>query len=258
MSINVNVKLALGDLLEGLSSSHVWAMLGWMEIRQRYRRSLLGPFWLTISTGAMIACIGFLYGRLFGQQLDVYFPYLAVSLVVWQTLAGMMNDSCQAFISAEGFIKQVKMPLSVHVYRVVWRNLIIFLHNLVIVVVVLLFFPPTPSWHLLMAPLGLIFLAINGVWFGTVLGLLCARFRDIPQIVASLVQVAFFVTPVMWDAAMLGKYRWAADLNPLFHLLELVRAPLLGRGVAPLSLAAVSTITLAPLSCAPLRNVIPS
>jgi ABC-type polysaccharide/polyol phosphate export permease len=224
----------LKDLKDGIGAIYVWPMLGWQEIKQRYRRSALGPFWLTLSTGTMVACMGPLYGRLLGQDMASYFPYLGVGLIVWFLIANLINESCSAFISAAGYIHQLKLPLTVHVMRVVYRNLIVFAHNLVIVALILLFYRSNVGWSVLLAPLAVLLVAINGVWVGILLGMLCARFRDVPQVVASLMQVAFFLTPIMWKSEMLGKYRWAADFNPLTHYLEIVRAPLVS-GMANLS-----------------------
>lgn len=238
-----NLSLALQDLKSGVGSIYIWPMLGWQEIRQRYRRSLLGPFWLTLSTGVLVGAMGPLYGRLFGQDISAYFPYLAISLVTWLLISTMVNELCLAFIAAEGFIKQIKLPLTIHVLRVVWKNLIIFAHNLVIVVLVLFFFPPPLSLHLLLFPVALLFIVVNALWVGILLGLLCARFRDIPQIIASLMQVALFLTPVMWKAEMLGRNIFAAKLNPLFHFLEIVRQPLLGGAIPTLSWLVVIAIT---------------
>jgi lipopolysaccharide transport system permease protein len=223
-----SLALALLDLRDGVIGARVWQMLAWYEIRQRYRRSALGPFWLTISMGALVACMGPLYGRLFGQAIASYFPYLAIGFIVWQLLASLINESGQVFIAAESYIKQIRMPLSAHVMRMIWRNVIIFLHNFAIAVLVLIFFPPAKPWVLLLALPGLFFILLNGVWIGILVGLISARFRDIPPIVSSIVQLAFFLTPVMWKKEMLGRREWAADSNPLFHLIEVVRAPLLG------------------------------
>jgi ABC-type polysaccharide/polyol phosphate export permease len=223
-----NFRRAVDDIREGVKSTHVWPMLGWLEIKQRYRRSVLGPFWLTLSTAGLVLGMGPLYARLFNQDTSSYFQFLAVSFVVWQFIAGLITDSCQAFIAAEGYIKQIKLPLSVHVLRVVWKNLIIFAHNFIIVVLVLLYLQPPIGWHYLLAPLGVLILAINGVWLGLLLGLFCARFRDIPPIITSLIQVALFLTPIMWKPEMLGRLQWTVNLNPLYHYLEVVRAPLLG------------------------------
>jgi ABC-type polysaccharide/polyol phosphate export permease len=239
-----NLSLALLDLREGLALVHVWPMLAWQEIKQRYRRSKLGPFWLTISTGAMIAGMGPLYGKLFGQDITSYVAHLGVSLVTWLFLSNLINESCLSFIAAESYIKQIKLPLSLHVLRTVWRNVIVFAHNLPILLVVYLFAPPSSLGYLLLAPLGLVLIAVNGLWLGLFLGMLCARFRDIPPIVASVVQIVFFLTPVMWQVEMLGGYRWLADLNPLFHFLQVVREPLLGRSPALLHWAATLAVTV--------------
>jgi ABC-type polysaccharide/polyol phosphate export permease len=236
--------LALKDIKDGLLSTHVWPMLAWQEIRQRYRRSVLGPFWLTISTGAMVGAMGPLYGRLLNQPIGDYFAYLAIGFVVWLLISNLILESCQVFINAEGFIKQIKLPYTMHIARLVWKNLIIFGHNLVIVAIVLFFYKPNWNWHVVLMPVGVLMIALNGIWFGLLLGLLCARFRDIPQIMASLVQVAFFLTPVMWPSNMLGKYEWTVIFNPLFHFLEIVRAPLLGRSISTDTLIAVGLITV--------------
>jgi len=238
------IRAALNDLKEGICSIYVWPMLGWLEIKQRYRRSVLGPFWLTISTGVMIGGMGPLYGRLLDQDTSAYFPYLAVSFVVWMLLANLITDACTAFISAEGFIKQIKLPFTVYILRVVWKNLIIFGHNLLIVIVVLVFFRPSLGWYLLLVPLSVMLISINGIWIGILLGLLCARFRDIPLIIGSLVQIAFFLTPVMWKATMLGQHQWAANFNPLFHFLEIVRAPLMNSDPALVSWLVAIGITV--------------
>jgi ABC-type polysaccharide/polyol phosphate export permease len=236
--------LALKDIREGLLSVHVWPMLGWQEIKQRYRRSVLGPFWLTISTGIMIAGMGPLYGRLLNQPVGDYFAYLATGMVVWILISNLITDSCLVFVNAEGFIKQIRLPFTIHIARLVWKNLIIFAHNMVIVFIVLVFYQPNWTWHLLLAPVGVLLIALNGIWLGLLLGLLCARFRDIPQIVASLVQVAFFLTPIMWKSSMLGRYEWAATFNPLTHFLEIVRAPLLGNAIPLSTCVAVIAITV--------------
>lgn len=239
-----NLSLAIKDFKDGVVGVHIWSTLGWQEIRLRYRRSLLGPFWLTLSTGALIAGMGPLYGILFGQSLATYFPYLAISFITWTLIASLINECSNAFIAAEGYIKQIKLPLTLHILRVVWKNVLVFAHNAVIIAVVLIFYPPEVGWHLFQAPLGVLMIAVNGVWLGLLLGLLCARFRDIPLIIASVVQVGFFLTPVMWKAGTLGSLGWAAQINPLFHFLEIVRTPLLGSSASLRSWIAVLLVTV--------------
>lgn len=241
---------AVQDLRVGSLSFHVWPTLAWTEIRQRYRRSMLGPFWLTVSIGVMIAGMGPLYSRLFGQATSTYFPHLAVSLVVWLLLASLINEGCVCFTGAEGLIKEGRMPLTVHVLRVVWKNLIIFAHHCLILVIVFCFYPPPITWALLLVPLAIVAIGINAVWVSLFLGMLCARFRDIPLIIQSIVQVMFFLTPVLWQPKFLGRHAWAAQWNPLNHLLEIVRVPLLDGRVAAHSWAAVLGMLLIGFSFA--------
>ena len=221
--------LALRDVVEGAGAFRLWRMLGWQDIRQRYRRSVLGPFWLTLSMGAMVGGLGLLYAGLFRMDVAGYLPFLASGFIVWGLVSGLITDGCDAFTSAESMIKQGGTPLSVHVYRVVWRNLAIFAHNVVIYVVVVAVFLIQPGWAGLLALPGLVLLCLNGVWMGLLLGLVSARFRDVPQIVASIVQLSFFITPIIWKPELMPDRALIVDLNPFFHLLEVVRAPSLGQ-----------------------------
>jgi ABC-2 type transport system permease protein/lipopolysaccharide transport system permease protein len=220
---------AFRDLAEGASRYPLWSTLALLDIRQRYRRSAIGPFWITISMGAMIAGLGFLYAGLFQQRTDSYLPYLAAGLVVWGLISALVVDSCATFIGSEGSIKQIKAPLSVYVYRVVWRNLIVFAHYVWIYVILVLAYSVPVGMVTFFALPGMLILVLNGVWVAMLLGLLCARFRDVPQLVANLVQVVFFVTPIMWSAEQLSDRAVFADINPFYHLIAIVRAPLLGQ-----------------------------
>jgi ABC-type polysaccharide/polyol phosphate export permease len=192
----------------------------------------------------MIGGIGLLYGRLFNQPVGDYLSYLTVGFVVWMLIASLINESCLVFISAEGFIKQIPLPYTVHIARLIWKNLIIFGHNFLIVAIVLLFSRPSWDWQVLLVPIGLLVITANGIWLGILLGLVCARFRDIPQVIASFVQVAFFLTPVMWKPSMLGRHEWTVMWNPLFPFLEIVRAPLIGEAVRPAVWGAAILITV--------------
>jgi len=240
-----NIRLAAEDIRDGVASIHIWPMLGWQEIRQRYRRSTLGPFWLTISTGTLLTAMGPLYGKLFNQNVSGYFLYLSVGYILWQLIGQLINDGCNAFISSQSYITQVRLPLSVHVLRGVWRNMIIFFHNLLYIALVLLYIRPHLGWQVLLFPIALLLIAANGVWIGLTLGLICARFRDMPQIVGSLVTVAFFLTPVMWQRHMLGRHAWAVNLNPFYHFLEIARSPLIGTETSGTSWACAAGITVA-------------
>ncbi len=225
--------LALADLAEGLSRWRLWGLMGWQDIRTRYRRSMLGPFWLTLSMAILVGTLGFLYGALFRIAIADYLPFLTLGFITWGLLSGIATEGCSALILAETYIKQMKLPFSLHVYRMVWRNLIIFAHNLVVYVGVAVIFGIWPGAAALLVLPGLALIVLNAVWVGLAFGMVCARFRDVPPIVASLMQVAFFLTPILWKPELLGNRIGLVHVNPFYHFVELIRAPLLGDVPAP-------------------------
>lgn len=235
--------LALVDIVRGAHAFHLWGLLGWQDIRRRYRRSRLGPLWLTISMGILVAVLGMLYGALWDVEISDYAPFLALGFIVWGLISAMVVEGCSAFIGSANIIKQVSLPLSVHVYRIVWRNLIILFHNAAIFVVVAIMFSVWPGWAGILALPGLMLLCLNGAWMGLLTGLVSARYRDVPPIVNSIMRVAVFVTPVIWMPELLPQRTALLDFNPFFHLLELVRAPLLGQVPAAASWLAVAGMT---------------
>lgn len=241
------LRAALQDLHDGCNSYHVWGLLGWQDIRQRYRRSVIGPLWLTISTALMVSVMGYLYSGLFNQPANIYVPFIAAGFVVWGYISTVLNEACSVFISSEQIIKQIRAPLTLHVCRMAWRNLLIFFHNALILGVVYIVFAREYHWNVLLLPLAVLLIAVNTVWVGLVLGILCTRFRDIAPIVANVVQIAFFVTPIMWLPELLeGRgLRWVADANPIYHFIEIVRAPILGVAIPPASWVVTLAVTAA-------------
>ena len=239
------VALVIADLVDGLRRNWLWATLAQQDIKLRYRGSVLGPFWQTLTTVVMIAGMGIIYSKLFHTELKDYLPMLTVGLIFWMFIAGMITEACGTFTAVQGIIQQVKLPFSLHVYRLVYRNLLTLGHNFVIIPIVLFIFPhPIAPWRLLELLPGLALILLNGIWISILLGMVSARFRDVPPIVASIIQVVFFMTPVMWPVEALGENAWWAQLNPLFAMLDVMRSPLLGMANAPLSWTILIVMTV--------------
>lgn len=216
------------DLLVGLSRYRLAWALARGDILHRYRGSVLGPWWLTLSTTVMLVSLGFLYARLFQIDIAIYLPWLAVSLIIWAMVSQMITDACTAITSAEGVVRQMPLPYSVHAMRVVFRNAMVAAHNLPLIILVFAIFGSWPGWNVLWALPGFLLLGINGFWASLLLGMLCARFRDIPPIVGSVVQIAFFVTPVIWKPQLIGHWQPWLPLNPFFAIMETMRGPIMG------------------------------
>lgn len=242
------VALALADLREGFARLRLARELAWLDLRNRYRGSVLGPFWVTLSTAAMLVGLGLLYSRLFGLSLAEYLPHLAVSLVVWNVLNGLVTDACASLTSAEGVVRQMRVPYTVHALRCVFRNAMTAAHNLPLVFVVFLATGHMPGAEALGALAGLALFAVNAFAAALFLGPLCARFRDIGPIMANVMQLAFFLTPVIWKPQLLGEGAAWLPLNPFYTLLETVRGPLVEGGAGATVWAAAVLYTA--LACA--------
>jgi len=224
-------RLATQDVIDGFVLWRLCWALGVADVRLRYRGSVLGPFWLTLSTAVMIGAMGFLYADLFHTNIHTYLPYLGVSLILWNFLGSMVLDAGSCFTGADGLIKGTRMPFTVHALRSVVRDGIVFGHNIIVIFLLFIFFSVHVSFYCLLAIPGLLLWLIDGFALAFMFGAFCARYRDVPQIIGSLMQIAFFVTPVMWNASVLAGHPRAEliiRLNPFYYLLEIVRGPLIG------------------------------
>jgi len=223
--------MALADIRQTVQLWPLVWTLSVLDIRLRYRGSILGPFWLTLSTSVMIGALGFLYSRLFHTDIQTYLPFLSLSLVLWQFLSTLTSEGCTCFTSSESMIRAMRMPLSLHAARVVVRNILVLAHNVIVIVAVFLIMGTVPGAYSFTIVPAFALWVVDAVAISLFLGVLCARFRDIPPIVASIMQIAFFVSPVIWNPAILAHRGIGTVLvkwNPFYALLEIVRGPLLG------------------------------
>ena len=224
---------AIADLAEGFAKYEVWTRFAFHEIRQRFRRSVLGPFWLTLSMGIMVGALGLVFSTLFQQDVQHTLPYIATGLIFWGLLTSCITEGTTVFIGNESYLRNVPLPVSLHLYRMLARNLIIWSFNMAIYLAVLVFFRILPGWPILLFFPGFVLFVVNASWIAMASAILSTRYRDIPQVIANLVQVVFFVTPVFWSVSTLPHRPAFVLLNPFYHLLEIVRGPLLGE-VPPL------------------------
>lgn len=205
--------------------------MGWQDVRQAYRRSAIGPFWITGGMAVQIGAMGMVFALIFKTPMQEYLPFLATSIILWGYLAGVINDGCLSFINAESIIKQLRIPMYVHVVRTVWKQLATLAHNFAILPFVFLVVWKGVSWSAFAFLPGLLLLTINVAWIAFLLAMLSARFRDIPQVVTSVMTILYFVSPVMWQPSLIPPE--AAHIllgfNPMYHLLQIVRLPILGQ-----------------------------
>ena len=243
------------DIVEGFKQRELWGHLGWQDIKQRYRRSVIGPLWITLSMAITAIGLGLLYSQLFQAHIQTFLPYITVGFIVWNFMSGCLLEGTDTFIGNEGLIKHLPAPLTVYALRTVWRLTLMFAHNLVVYVIVAAIFwsdlsgsyqitpntgavQPGISWSILLAIPAFVLVAVNGGWVAILFGIISTRYRDIPPVINSLVSLIFFMTPIVWTTDFLhvsqvggGDSSWRiliAELNPLYHYVQILRAPLIG------------------------------
>jgi ABC-2 type transport system permease protein len=237
---------AFDDLRGGWRQRALWGYLGWQDIKQRYRRSVLGPLWISITMGVIATAMGILYGALFHEPIQTFLPYVATGLLIWNFVSGCILEGSEVFIANEGLIRFLPAPLTLHVYRLVWRQTLFFLHNLIIWALLMIIFQQPVHWSSLLAIPAFLVVALNGAWIAVLAGIVATRFRDIPPIIASLTQLLFFMTPIVWSYERLASNPLAAyiELNPVLHFVEILREPLLGQEIVARHWIVVGVITV--------------
>lgn len=233
------------DVLDAVKKWPIWTYMAMLEMRQRYRRSAIGPWWITISMAVFIGAMSIIYGRLFHQDMATYVPFFTVGFLFWTLMASCVSDAVEAFKQSSGYIKQMKLPYCFYLFKHVYRQCLFLMHNMVVYVIVVLYFHlPIWHWSLLLFIPGFFLVLVNLIWVTLLIGLLGIRFRDIVQVVSSCVQIAFFISPVTWMPKLVGENSLIVKLNPVSYLLEVVRQPLLGHAPAMTTWLAVIVLAM--------------
>lgn len=224
------VAIGLEDLIGALQRHKLICFLAYHDIRQRYQRSILGPFWITISMAVMIACLGVIFGSLFRSPINEFLPYLAAGLILWNFISGCITDSATVFIVETRTMLQMPLPLSAYVAKVIIRNSLIMFHNILIFPFLMLVFDIRVGIEYLYFIPGLLLITFNLFFVCLALAIICVRFRDLTQIISSLLQIAFYASPIIWTPELIMETgrRVILDVNPIYYLLDLARNPLLG------------------------------
>jgi len=240
-----NLSSAAKDMAGGIRRVDIWMSLAWLDIKLRYRRTVIGPFWLPLTSVISIAMMGFVYSQLLQMKVAEYFPYLACGLALWSLIASFANDAPTVFVSAAHVAQQTPLPFSLYVLRRVANAVIQFLHTSVSFWAVALYFGVPFGLHMLLVIPGVAMVSVYGFWLTLLLGTVCLRYRDAGQAMMVLTQLFFFMTPIFYRVDQLGDLRWIAEYNPVYHLLEICRAPLLGEPVPWASWRAACLFNLA-------------
>lgn len=212
-----------------------WQGFAWHGIRQRYQRSLLGPVWLWLHTALLIFILGPLYAHIFNIPIKDYFLYVAVGVVVWQFISQLLSDMPNIYIHNRHFIMDTTLPYGSYHFMTFLRHAIVFLHGFVIIALLSFFFAPSDWRAYFVSFMGFLLLLIVLFPWSIIIAALGARYRDISHILQSILQIAFYATPLLWRPEMLRNYAFVAHFNPFYHMVQIIRAPLLGEVPSPIT-----------------------
>ena len=225
---------AAEDLLGGLRRRELWGRLGWLDVKRRYRRTTIGPFWTSITLAIYVLTVGTVGAAIWHQNIYDYLPFLVSGMIVWTLVSSIITKSCSLFIAGQALFRNIRFDYSILAYALIWRNFLVLLHNFAVYfLIVVVLKPVAPQVHRAACVPGVSHLVLlNGVWVSLLFGMICLRFRDVPPLVIdSALQISMLITPFFWPADTLtGVKRFVfVDFNPLYHVVDVVRGPLLGQ-----------------------------
>jgi lipopolysaccharide transport system permease protein len=224
-----NFRIGFATLFIGFRSYSRWLYLGLQDIRLKYRRSLLGPWWITLSSGLTIFMLSIVWSKLFNMNLEDYVPFFGVGFIFWGWISSQLIESTLGFTPFKASIKQINLMPSIFIFRINLRNFVILLHNLIIVAIIYIYFGETPSKINLISLPGIFLVQLNITFLMVIISILCTRFQDMGQIFTVIIQIIFLFTPILWDPAILKGHQYILEYNIFYHWIELVRAPLLNK-----------------------------
>jgi lipopolysaccharide transport system permease protein len=218
------------------------------DIRMRYARTLLGPFWITVTLGLYIMALAFVFGGLFNTPLATMLPWITLGLITFSFIANIVMEASTVLINNKHLLLQTRMSFTVWILFVTLRNLLIGAHHLVVFMAVVIIFglPVSATWLLVIPGL----LLITAFAFGLALfsAILSTRFRDVPPLIVNLYTIGLLAVPVLWRPTDLQRYRGIAEYNPVTYVMAVVREPLLGQTPALMTYAIAAASAAAALA----------
>jgi lipopolysaccharide transport system permease protein len=237
---------ALNDIISGLKQWHICQYMAIADIKRRYRRTIIGPFWTTLSLAIFIGSMSLLFSQLWKTDIATFLPFFSSGFICWVFISSIITESSTAFIVVESLLKQVCLPFSIFAWLVVLRNLLVLAHHSIVYFFIVLIFSVPINLNLLLTIPALLLLCLTGFWVSIFMGTVCARYRDLQQVINSLLQISMFVTPIFWPTSQLAgnKALQFLNFNPLYHYISIVRLPLLGQAPSLINWLVVISITV--------------
>lgn len=214
-----------------------------IEIKERYIRSVIGPFWITLSMFFVILSIGIVFNYLFQQNISDFIPYLAIGLIIWSFIQACFTEATKILKDNYSIMNNQNVNLNFFVLRVIFRNLIILLHHLIIIIFIFFYFSLKLNFFILILPLSILVTLFFLFYLIKIITIISARYNDMEQVIVSILTFAFYLTPIIWKKKFLIEYEYLLNFNIFYHLINIFRAPLLNEDNYFLSLIVIISTT---------------
>ncbi|HZP76269.1 MAG TPA: ABC transporter permease [Pseudolabrys sp.] len=232
--------LSLQLVRSAIANPWLWVTLSWHDIVQSYRRTTLGPLWITMNMLIFAAAMTIVYSAIFGVSPTEYGVFVVTSMTIWWWILGILNEGGTTFIIYGQFIRSMPCDKAVFVWAAAFKQMIILAHHAVIYLLLMVFGMLKPSLYMLLAVPAVFVVFLMTVPMIGLLAILCARYRDLPRLISSATVILMMITPVFWQPSMLSGWRTLLyEFNPLYYLIEVLRRPMLGEPISGLTVSVI-------------------
>lgn len=233
--MNKEVERILQDNTKAIKLWRVWLYLGFQDIKNRYKKTKIGVYWIFFNILVMMAGVGYIYGRLFNQDIALFLPHLAAGFVIWTFLISAIVEGGNSLLQSEGYVKQFNMPKQVYMLRSLVSFIIIFALGMIAVTCVMIYFEVAIRLETLYVLPGIMLLVFINYIHVMLSSYVSIPWRDLPHVLSSIFSILFYVTPIIFTADMLSQrgLDFVYKFNPFYYFIELVRYPLLNASKAP-------------------------
>lgn len=221
----------LHDMRASLKERAFWAYATWLEMITRYRRTRLGVLWMVLPPITYVLGLGYLYAHMMSKSPAEFIPHLGIGYLLWRFAIQTITESSDVFVSHQAFIMDGRTRFTDYVLRTFAKSVLYLGIGFVVMVAVLLFDPLIHDALIATLLVTVPIYMINVLWMAMVVALLGARVRDTREVISTGLIFGFLLTPILWDVSLVpaDTFRGAVmRFNPFFHLIEFVRAPVLG------------------------------
>ena len=205
----------------------LWQLVS-RNIKTRYKRSVLGILWTMLNPLLMMMVLTFVFSNLFKFQLPHYATYALAGLALWNFFAQTTTGAMSELIWGGNLMHRIYLPRSIFAVSALGTSLVNLVLTLVPLFVVMLITGTPIRPALLILPLPILLTAMFALGVALTLSRVAAYFADVLEMYQIFLTAWMYLTPIIYPKEILPpQFRWLFNLNPMYHLMEIFRAPLL-------------------------------